>query len=104
MPTENLPIVGHRDASEYLRDNYGIVRSAATFAKYSCCGCPGGVERPRFKKAGRDVVYARAELDAFAALGPRSGRRRGGVIGHEQREDCRWACQGHTGGREWRAV
>jgi hypothetical protein len=61
------PILGHAGASEYLRVRHGIIRSAATFAKYACLGCPGGIERPKIRKAGRDVLYLPADLDEFAS-------------------------------------
>jgi hypothetical protein len=67
MPPNTLPVLGHAGASEYLARRHGICRAAATLAKYACLGVPGGVERPRFRKAGRDVLYDPADLDAFAA-------------------------------------
>ncbi len=66
MPNDTLPIIGHAGASAYLRRKFGLVRSAATFAKYACLGVPGGVPRPKYRKAGRDVLYQPADLDAFA--------------------------------------
>jgi hypothetical protein len=67
MPTNTSPVLGHAGASEYLARQHGVCRAAATIAKYACRGVPGGVERPRFRKAGRDVLYDPAEFDAFAA-------------------------------------
>ena len=66
MHNDALPIIGHAGASDYLRRKYGLIRSSATFAKYACLGVPGGVPRPKFRKAGRDVLYQPADLDAFA--------------------------------------
>lgn len=65
MPNDERPIIGHAGASEYLRQRFGIIRSAATFAKYACLGVPGGVARPKFRKAGRDVLYMPSDLDDF---------------------------------------
>jgi hypothetical protein len=67
--SDDLPIIGHAGASDYVRKRFGVVRSPATFAKYACRGCPGGVPRPKFHKAGRDVLYYPKEpggLDDFA--------------------------------------
>jgi len=64
MPN-NLPIRGHAGASDYLLRVYGLKRSPATLAKYACLGVPGGVEAPRIRKAGRDVLYLPEDLDAF---------------------------------------
>lgn len=66
-PNNELPIIGHAGASAYLRERHGIVRSPATLAKYACVGCPGGIERPKIRKARRDVLYTPSGLDDFAA-------------------------------------
>ena len=48
-------------SSEYLLERYGIRQSPKSLAKARCYGTG-----PRFRKASRDVVYARASLDAWA--------------------------------------
>ncbi|MFO0911316.1 MAG: hypothetical protein U0795_00030 [Pirellulales bacterium] len=49
------------DASAYLLHEHGFQVAAATLAKYASVG--GG---PAFQKAGRQVYYAREDLDAWA--------------------------------------
>lgn len=53
--------LGAADASRYLAEVWAIQRTPKTLAKLRCLG--GG---PAFQKAGRDVVYPRASLDAWA--------------------------------------
>src|SRR5829696_7532396 len=48
-------------ACVYLRQTWGIRRSVPSLSTYRCRG--GG---PAFKKAGRSVLYARHDLDAWA--------------------------------------
>lgn len=50
------------EASQYLKEKWGIDRTANTLAKLACLG--GG---PRFEHAGRIPLYREAELDAWAA-------------------------------------
>ncbi len=49
------------EASQYLKDQYGIDRKSTTLAKLACLG--GG---PRFEHAGRVPLYPVSELDAWA--------------------------------------
>lgn len=56
------------DASRYLAEVWGIPRAVATLGKLRCTG--GG---PAFQKAGRNVVYPRASLDAWATAMLREG-------------------------------
>lgn len=49
------------DASRYLAQVWAIGRTPKTLAKLRCLG--GG---PSFQKAGRDVIYLRTALDAWA--------------------------------------
>ena len=59
-----LPIqrpLRRNEASNYLFDCWGISRKPATLAKLACVG--GG---PRFMRAKRAVLYAPADLDAWA--------------------------------------
>jgi hypothetical protein len=58
---QNLRPLSRREASQYLLEQYGIRRSPGTLAKYACVG--GG---PVFRRAGRDVIYDRQALDAYA--------------------------------------
>jgi hypothetical protein len=51
-----------REASQYLKTQYGISRAPKTLAKLRCVSTQG----PVFKKAGRDVLYSPNSLDAFA--------------------------------------
>lgn len=55
------------EASDYLRQRYGIRAKPATLAKYASLG--GG---PIFRHAGRNVVYLQEDLDtwALARMGP----------------------------------
>jgi hypothetical protein len=48
-------------AADYLLAQHGIKRSPATLATLRTRG--GG---PRFRKAGRDVIYDAADLDSWA--------------------------------------
>jgi hypothetical protein len=57
-PTTNMR---RADAARYIRENHGIPCAPATLAKYACTG--GG---PPFRRAGRNPIYARADLDAWA--------------------------------------
>lgn len=50
------------EASEYLKDTWGIDRKPSTLAKLAVVG--GG---PRFEHANRIPLYPVAELDAWAA-------------------------------------
>jgi hypothetical protein len=49
------------EAAEYIRDMHGQPCAAKTLARLGCVG--GG---PAFRKAGRFVLYERADLDAWA--------------------------------------
>lgn len=62
MNPHPIPRLRRVDASAYLRDNHGIVRSPATLAKLAVVG--GG---PRFQKVGRTPLYPVEELDRWAA-------------------------------------
>src|SRR5262245_15580971 len=50
-----------REASAYLRDQHGIMRSPATLAKLASVG--GG---PIFQKRGKAASYTKENLDRFA--------------------------------------
>ena len=51
-----------REASAYLHDRHGVIRSPATLAKLRCLG--GG---PEFRKIGdKQVAYEEGPLDAWA--------------------------------------
>lgn len=49
------------EASDYLFNTYGISRTRATLAKLAVIG--GG---PRYRKAGRTVLYSIEDLDSWA--------------------------------------
>lgn len=49
------------EASQYLKEKWSVSRKPKTLAKLACIG--GG---PEFHKAGRDVLYTPAALDAYA--------------------------------------
>lgn len=49
-------------ASQYLLDKWGIRRTPATLAKQRHEGTG-----PRFRRAGRDIIYDEAALDEYAA-------------------------------------
>jgi hypothetical protein len=49
-------------ASDYLRDNHGIVKAPATLNKLRSVG--GG---PNFRRVGRHVFYTSSALDKWAA-------------------------------------
>ena len=49
------------EASEYLKDKFGLDYKPSTLAKLACLG--GG---PRFEHAGRFPLYPEPELDAWA--------------------------------------
>ena len=49
------------EASDYLKETWGIERKPATLAKLACLG--GG---PHFQIAGRVPLYPEPELDAWA--------------------------------------
>ncbi len=51
-----------RDASEYLLTRWAIRATFRTLARYRVEGVG-----PRFRTAGRDIVYARDQLDAWAS-------------------------------------
>ncbi len=52
-----------REASAYLLDRHGVMRSPATLAKLRCIG--GG---PEFRKIGdKQVAYEDPALDSYAA-------------------------------------
>ena len=53
--------LNRREASDYLRERYGIRARPATLAKYASIG--GG---PLFRRAGRFPVYALQDLDDWA--------------------------------------
>ncbi|HYH20116.1 MAG TPA: DNA-binding protein [Azospirillum sp.] len=55
------PRLRRAEASAYLKNVHGIVRSPATLAKYATMG--GG---PIFEKAGRTPLYKPEYLDAWA--------------------------------------
>jgi len=48
-------------AADYLREKWGIPRSAKTLAKLACIG--GG---PIYRRFGRIPLYTTADLDAYA--------------------------------------
>ena len=50
-------------ASAYLAARWAIRASTKTLAKYRVQGAGAG---PRYRTAGRDVIYARTSLDAWA--------------------------------------
>jgi hypothetical protein len=52
---------GRKEASQYLKEIWGIDRAPSTLAKYACVG--GG---PKFQHAGRSPLYLEEELDAYA--------------------------------------
>jgi hypothetical protein len=55
-------VVSPKEACEYLLSEWGIRRRPVTLAKIRCLSSDG----PTFVKAGRDVLYSRESLDAFA--------------------------------------
>jgi hypothetical protein len=55
------PRLRRSEASAYLKEKHGIVRTPATLAKYACVG--GG---PKFQHVGRVPHYTPTELDAYA--------------------------------------
>jgi hypothetical protein len=62
MASENTRLRNAREASNYLRNKFGISRTPATLAKLRVLGTG-----PEFVKVGsRDVAYPEAGLDAFA--------------------------------------
>jgi hypothetical protein len=50
-----------KEASQYLAQNHGIIRSPGTLAKLRCLG--GG---PTFQLAGRSPLYRICDLDQWA--------------------------------------
>lgn len=56
------PLLTRAAAASYLSERWGIRRTRATLNKLASVG--GG---PRYRKAGRTPLYARADLDAWAA-------------------------------------
>jgi hypothetical protein len=79
------PFLTPEAASIYLKQHWGIKRTAQSLATYRCQSRGGG---PAFRKAGRDVLYGRADLDAWAdallcgaaKLGGREGWKSARVI------------------------
>jgi len=59
---EKVRLVSRKDASAYLREEWGIIRTAKTLAKYATVG--GG---PPYRKDGKQALYDPADLDAYAA-------------------------------------
>ena len=55
------PFMPPEVACIYLRQTWGIRRTVPSLSTYRCRG--GG---PAYCKAGRSVLYARADLDAWA--------------------------------------
>jgi hypothetical protein len=70
------PFMPPEAATEYLLNQWGIRRSVQSLATYRCRSRGGG---PRYRKAGRDVLYGPDDLDAYAdallrgATKPRGG-------------------------------
>lgn len=62
MNLHSAPRLRRVEASAYLHEHHGIVRSPATLAKLAVIG--GG---PRFQKVGRTPLYPVEELDAYAS-------------------------------------
>ena len=58
-----LELLRPQEASDYLRTRYAIRQSLKSLAKARVYGTG-----PRFRKAGRDIVYARSSLDAWAQI------------------------------------
>jgi hypothetical protein len=58
------------DASRYLAAVWAIRRTPKTLAKMRCASVGGG---PAFQKCGRDVIYQRTALDAWANEMTREG-------------------------------
>ena len=58
------------EAADYLKQQHGVTRSVGTLAVERCHNAG-----PTFRKIGRAVVYAPADLDAWVAA-----RRAGGSI------------------------
>jgi hypothetical protein len=62
MVSDRSRLRNARDASNYLRDKFGISRTPSTLAKLRVLGTG-----PEFVKVGnRDVAYPEPALDAFA--------------------------------------
>jgi hypothetical protein len=59
---KKLAAMNTKEASVYLKEVHGIVRSPATLTKLRCVG--GG---PAFRKAGRQVILEQVHLDEWAA-------------------------------------
>jgi hypothetical protein len=57
------PFYDPAGARDYLLTNYGIRRAVPTLAKLRCTRSDG----PAFRKAGRTVLYAKADLDSYAS-------------------------------------
>jgi hypothetical protein len=55
-------LLSRREASGYLLEAHGLTCAAATLAKYASTG--GG---PVYRRFGHQVVYAPADLDAWAS-------------------------------------
>lgn len=60
VPAE--PFLSRAATADHLLGKWGIRRSVATLNKLACLG--GG---PPFVKAGRQALYARSDVDAWAA-------------------------------------
>lgn len=56
------PFLSRFEASTYLRQRWGLSRTVATLNTLACRKLG-----PRFVKAGRQPLYAPADLDAWAA-------------------------------------
>ena len=65
---QNSNYLSREKASAYLLSTWGLKRAVGTLAKLAVIG--GG---PAFHKAGRNPLYAPADLDTWAAkiIGPR---------------------------------
>jgi hypothetical protein len=63
QPDKEKPNYPPPEASEYLRNQWGIKRTPATLAKLRSIRSNG----PVFLKANRNVLYPRTGLDEYAA-------------------------------------
>ena len=57
------PFMMPEAASVYLKEIWGITRTAQSLATYRCRNRGGG---PVYRKAGRAVLHSREDLDAWA--------------------------------------
>jgi hypothetical protein len=62
MPIPDKPFLSRAAATTYLRERWGIERSASTLAKLASRGTG-----PAVVKAGRTPLYAEAALDTWAS-------------------------------------